>query len=104
MPQLRKRDERGCSVQVEGYWPHYAGYRTDAAIGSALESITGAPTGSVRMSDEEDRNRRHAGFCREQAILLRGPESERWIHLAEEYDRLADFDRALTLRKQEPRL
>ncbi len=40
------------------------------------------------MSDE-DRYRRYAKFCREQASLLSGPERERWIHLAEEYERLA---------------
>ena len=40
------------------------------------------------MSDEE-RYRRHAKFCREQASLLRGAERERWIHLADEYERLA---------------
>ena len=40
------------------------------------------------MSDE-DRYRRYAKFCREQASLLLGPERERWIRLAEEYERLA---------------
>ena len=41
------------------------------------------------MSDEE-RYRRHAKFCREQASLLRGPEAERWAGHTDEYERLAD--------------
>ena len=42
------------------------------------------------MSDE-DRYRRYAKFCREQASLLHGGvEADRWLHLAHEYDRLAD--------------
>jgi hypothetical protein len=41
------------------------------------------------MSDE-DRYRRYAKFCREQASLLGGSEAERWLHLAGEYERLAD--------------
>jgi|KBSSwiS6_1023812.scaffolds.fasta_scaffold13853_2 hypothetical protein len=41
------------------------------------------------MSDE-DRYRRHARFCREQASLLGGAEADRWLHLAREYDRLGD--------------
>ena len=42
------------------------------------------------MSDE-DRYRRYAKFCREQALLLHGgAEADRWVHLAREYDRLGD--------------
>jgi hypothetical protein len=41
------------------------------------------------MSDE-DRYRRYAKFCREQASLLSGAEAERWLRLALEYERLAD--------------
>ena len=41
------------------------------------------------MSDEA-RYRRYANFCREQASLLGGSEAERWLHLAVEYERLAD--------------
>jgi len=54
------------------------------------------------MSDE-DRYRRHARFCREQALLLHGLDSERWTHIAEEYERLADSDRALYIKQQQPK-
>ena len=40
---------------------------------------------------EEDRYRRYAKFCREQASLLGRSEAERWLHLAVEYERLADL-------------
>ena len=53
------------------------------------------------MSDE-DRYRRHARFCREQALPLHGgPESEQWNHLADDYERLAD-GRALDTQQQQP--
>jgi len=39
---------------------------------------------------EEDRYRRYAKFCREQASLFGRSEAERWLHLAVEYERLAD--------------
>jgi hypothetical protein len=56
--------------------------------GSSDIGCTG-PAGGI-MSDE-DRYRRYAKFCREQASLLRnGAEADRWLHLAREYDRLAD--------------
>jgi hypothetical protein len=45
--------------------------------------------GGENMSDE-DRYRRYAKFCREQASLLGGSEAERWLQLAVEYERLAD--------------
>ena len=51
------------------------------------------------MSDE-DRYRRHARFCREHASLLRGAEAERWTHLADEYERLADGHRDLYKHQQ----
>ena len=54
------------------------------------------------MSDE-DRYRRHAKFCREHAALLRGTERERWVHLADEYERLADGHRALYNQQQQPK-
>ena len=54
------------------------------------------------MSDE-DRYRRHARFCREQALLLHGLDSERWTHIAEEYERLADSDHALYIKQQQPK-
>ena len=41
------------------------------------------------MSDE-DRYRRYAKFCREQASLLSGAEAERWLRLAVEYERSTD--------------
>ena len=43
-----------------------------------------------RGTTDEDRYRRDAKFCREQSLLLRGPEARRWAYFADEYERLAD--------------
>lgn len=59
-------------------------------MSSDMESI---PSSWVNMS-EEDRYRRHAKFCREQASIMSGLEAERWRQMAEEYERLAEGQRA----------
>lgn len=56
------------------------------------------------MSNDEDRYRRQAKLCREQASLFHdGPASEQGIHLAGEYERLADCHRALYDKQRQPK-
>jgi hypothetical protein len=62
----------------------------------------GASSGVGNMPDE-DRYRRHAKFCREQALLLNSSESERWDHLADDYERLAEGHRTLYPKQQQPK-